>query len=219
MAVTTASAVFKMQDTMSKFNIKQFAFSIISLLLFVCAFSANAVNAQPSNPIVQMQTTKGPIAIEVFINQAPNTAQNFLDLVSRGFYNGLSFHRIETWCIQGGDPAGNGTGNFTDPATGQPRFINLEISQQLRHKPGVVAMARSNSPNSASCQFYILKAQMPQLDGQYAIFGRVANGMAGMHTVYAMEMGDRIISANIAGGEGSSNGAPRQSAPAKDSGF
>jgi peptidyl-prolyl cis-trans isomerase B (cyclophilin B) len=207
MAVTTASAVFKMQDTMSKFNIKQFAFSIISLLLFVCAFSANAVNAQQSNPIVQMQTTKGPIAIEVFINQAPNTAQNFLDLVSRGFYNGLSFHRIETWCIQGGDPAGNGTGNFTDPATGQPRFINLEISQQLRHKPGVVAMARSNSPNSASCQFYILKAQMPQLDGQYAIFGRVANGMAGMH------------SANIAGGEGSSNEAPRQSAPAKDSGF
>jgi len=219
MAVTTASAVFKMQNTTSKFNFKRLVFAIMSLALFAFAFLASASNAQQSNPVVQMQTTKGPLAIEVFINQAPNTAQNFLDLVSRGFYNGLTFHRIENWCIQGGDPAGNGTGNFTDPSSGQPRFINLEINRQLRHKPGVVAMARSNSPNSASCQFYITKVEMPQLDGQYAIFGRVANGMAGMHTVYAMEMGDRIISAKIAGAEGSSDGPPRQSAPARDSGF
>jgi peptidyl-prolyl cis-trans isomerase B (cyclophilin B) len=217
--VTTASAVFKMQENMSKFNIKQFAFSIVSLLIFATGFMHNAALAQGSNPIVQMQTTKGPIAIEVFINQAPNTARNFLELVDRGFYNGLTFHRIENWCIQGGDPAGNGTGNYTDPSSGQPRFINLEINPQLRHKPGVVAMARSDSPNSASCQFYITKAQTPFLDGKYAIFGRVANGMAGMHTVYAMELGDRILSAKIAGSEGQSNGAPRQSAPARDSGF
>jgi cyclophilin family peptidyl-prolyl cis-trans isomerase len=212
-----------MQEIMSKFNIKQFAFSLITLLLLAGGMLGSPSNAQQGNPIVQMQTTKGPIAIEVFINQAPNTARNFLDLVERGFYNGLTFHRIENWCIQGGDPVGNGTGNFTDPTTGQPRFINLEINQQLKHKPGVVAMARSDSPNSASCQFYITKAQTPFLDGKYAIFGRIANGMTGMHTVYAMQMGDRIISATIANGggdsESSASGPPRQSGPARDSGF
>jgi cyclophilin family peptidyl-prolyl cis-trans isomerase len=218
-AATTALVVFKMQGTMSKFNLKQFAFSIISIVLFACAFWGSASNAQQSNPIVQMETTKGPIAIEVFINQAPNTARNFLDIVDHGGYNGLTFHRIENWCIQGGDPAGNGTGNYIDPSTGQPRFINLEISPQLRHKPGVVAMARSDSPNSASCQFYITKAQTPFLDGKYAIFGRVANGMAGMQAVYAMQMGDRILSATITRPQGSSSGPSQQSAPARDSGF
>ncbi|MFX7556102.1 peptidylprolyl isomerase, partial [Acinetobacter baumannii] len=82
---------------------------------------------------------------------------------------------------QGGDPAGNGTGSFIDPATGQPRYLKLEITA-LKHKPFVIAMARSNAPNSASCQFYITKAQTPFLDGQYAVFGRV-NGMASMQTV------------------------------------
>ena len=193
-----------------------------------CVFNPIEASAQQSNPIVRMETSKGPLIIEVFINQAPNTARNFLDLVNRGFYNGLTFHRVETWCIQGGDPNGDGTGSFTDPATGQPRYLNLEISPQLRHKPGVLAMARSDNPNSASCQFYITKGQTSFLDGKYAVFGRVINGMAGMHTVYGVSVGDKIISAAVQSGDGNNanSGASEQTttpsrsnAPAKDSGF
>jgi len=185
-----------------------------------------------SDPIVVLQTSRGPIAIQVFVSSVPNTARNFLDLVQRGFYNGLTFHRIETWCIQGGDPNGNGSGAFVDPSTGRPRNIQLEINSRLGHNgPGVVAMARNNNPNSASCQFYITKAQMPQLNGQYAIFGHVVDGMT---SVYNMSRGDQILSAQIvAGGDGGSSSASsgassstsstatkhRSSGPAQDSGF
>lgn len=147
------------------------------------------------DPVVRIDTTKGPIFIRVFRSQVPLTSNNFLDIVSRGFYGGKIFHRIENWCIQGGDPNGNGTGAFIDPSTGQPRFIPLEINRNFRHNgPGVVAMARSSSPNSASCQFYILKCPMFQLDGKYAIFGRVVQGM---EAVYAMRRGDMIQAATI----------------------
>jgi peptidyl-prolyl cis-trans isomerase B (cyclophilin B) len=151
--------------------------------------------AQGSDPVVLMQTSKGPLYIRVFLSAVPYTSRNFLDLVQRGFYNGLIFHRVETWCIQGGDPKGNGTGNFVDPATGRPRFMRLEINRNLRHNAaGVVAMARSNNPDSASCQFYITKAPMGQLDGQYSIFGGVVKGI---NTVFQIVPGDRIISAEI----------------------
>lgn len=148
------------------------------------------------DPVVRLDTSKGPIIIRVFRSAAPTTAGNFLDIVSRGFYGGKIFHRIENWCIQGGDPNGNGTGNFIDPSTGQPRFIPLETNRNLSHRfAGMVAMARqANNVNSASCQFYILKCPMPQLDGKYAIFGRVVGGM---EAVMAMRRGDMIQSAYI----------------------
>lgn len=169
-----------------------------------------AAFSQSADPIVVLQTTRGEIAIRVYRSFAPRTAANFLDLVSRGFYNGLTFHRIESWCIQGGDPNGNGTGDFIDPQSGQARYVPLEVTSQLHHNaPGVVAMARqANNPNSGSCQFYITKAAMRGLDGQYGIFGGVVGGM---NTVYNMGRGDRILSAQIVdGGGGGGGGRPAQ---------
>lgn len=167
-------------------------------------FSPSAT-AQGSDQFVVLKTTKGPIVLRIFYSMVPYTANNFLDLVGRGFYDGLSFHRVENWVVQGGDPNGNGSGNFVDPDTGRPRFLKLQADRRLTHnQPGMVAMARSRDLNSASCQFYILKKPMPQLNGQYAVFGKVVRGM---DSVYAMGIGDRIVSASIleAGGGGNSN--------------
>ncbi|HKG21490.1 MAG TPA: peptidylprolyl isomerase, partial [Blastocatellia bacterium] len=113
-----------------------------------------------------IETDKGPITIELFEDRAPITAGNFIDLVQKGFYNGLKFHRYEPgFVIQGGDPRGNGTGGYTDPATGKERRIQLEVSPELKHgEAGAVAMARSSDPNSASCQFYITLGPAAFLD-------------------------------------------------------
>ncbi len=166
-----------------------------------------------------MNTTKGTIVIRVYARLAPNTASNFLDLVSRGFYNGLYFHRVEDWVIQAGN-AGNG-GIFVDPETGRPRYLRLEVSPYLHHNaPGVVAMAHANSPNSGSCQFYITKKASPALDGGYAIFGGVIRGM---DAVYNMQRGDRILSAEISSSgpsrAPSQSSEARQPPPTGDSGF
>jgi peptidyl-prolyl cis-trans isomerase B (cyclophilin B) len=149
------------------------------------------------DPRVNLETNKGPVTIEVFQTAAPITAGNFLDLVGRGFYNGLSFHRYEPgFVVQGGDPDGNGTGGFVDPATGRERTIQLEVSPELKHgEAGGVAMARSQNPNSASSQFYITLGPAAFLDGNYAVFGRVVDGM---DAVKQLRAGDRIISAQIA---------------------
>jgi peptidyl-prolyl cis-trans isomerase B (cyclophilin B) len=205
----------------TKFRSKKSWMLFVFSLLGVFYLSGIPAICQPQDPVVVMQTTKGPIVMRIYVNAVPNTSRNFLDLVDRGFYNGLMFHRIETWCIQGGDPTGTGNGNYIDPATGQPRFIPLEINQNLSHNsPGVVAMARSNNPNSASCQFYITKAVMRGLDRNYAIFGHVLDGM---QAVYNMGRGDKIISAQIVhdSGPAPSTARPAQSRPAQstDSGF
>src|SRR5215470_15697549 len=107
-----------------------------------------------ANRSATLQTSKGPITIELYEDKAPITAGNFIDLVERGFYDGLTFHRYEPgFVIQGGCPLGNGTGGFTDPATGRERRIKLEVSKELKHgEAGAVAMARSQNPDSASCQ-------------------------------------------------------------------
>lgn len=155
--------------------------------------------AQRQDPVVVLRTTRGNIAMVIFQGMVPYTANNFLELVDGGFYNGLTFHRIETWCIQGGDPNGNGTGYALDPNTGQPRTLRLEVHPRLQNVAGAVAMARNSNPNSASCQFYILKRGMPQLNGKYAVFGKI---IGGMQTVNYMRPGDQIVSAYIEHGEG-----------------
>jgi peptidyl-prolyl cis-trans isomerase B (cyclophilin B) len=177
-----------------------------SLIAFVLALCTLPVAAQGGDPVVTMETTKGPITIQVLRSMVPNTGANFLDLVSRGFYNGLTFHRVESWCIQGGDPNGNGSGDFIDPQSGRPRLLNLEINHQLHHNVGMVCMARGSNVNSASCQFYIMKARQPMLDGQYTIFGRVLDGM---NSVNNIGVGDRIVSAQIGGGGGNMRSAQR----------
>jgi len=123
------------------------------------------------NRIATIVTNKGNIKFELFEDKAPNTAKNFIDLVDTGFYNGLKFHRyVPGFVIQGGDPKGDGTG-------GSGKNIKLEINKDLKHVLGAVAMARSSDPDSASSQFYITLAETPNLDGQYAVFGKVIEGI------------------------------------------
>ena len=106
---------------------------------------------------------------------APITCANFRDLVERGFYNGLIFHRvIPGFVIQGGDPKGNGTGGSGKTIRGE--FASNGINNPLRHVKGVLSMARTADPNSATSQFFICLAPVPYLDGQYAGFGKIVEG-------------------------------------------
>jgi len=144
-----------------------------------------------SDPIVVMDTSKGTIKVQIHLSGAPKTAENFLDLVGRKFYDGLTFHRYEPgFCIQGGDPKGTGTGGFVDPVTKRERTIPLEVSKTLRHDTaGVLAMARSNDPNSASSQFYFTLGAATFLDMNYAVFGKVTEGL---EAVMSLRAGDRM---------------------------
>jgi cyclophilin family peptidyl-prolyl cis-trans isomerase len=143
-----------------------------------------------------IETNKGTITIELYEDKAPVTAGNFVDLIGRGFYDGLTFHRYEPgFVIQGGDPLGNGTGGFTDPQTGRERRIKLEVSPELKHgEAGTLAMARSQNPDSASCQFYITLGPAAFLDMNYAVFGRVTDGMDAVRQIRA---GDRMTSVKL----------------------
>jgi len=148
------------------------------------------------NRKVKIATNKGDITVELYEDKAPITAGNFLDLVNRGFYDGLSFHRYEPgFVIQGGCPKGNGTGGFIDPQSGRERRIKLEVSPDLKHgDPGALAMARTNSPDTASSQFYITLGPAAFLDNQYAVFGRVVEGMDAVKNLRA---GDKMQSARV----------------------
>ena len=143
------------------------------------------------------ETNKGSITAELYEDKAPKTAANFIDLIERRFYDGLKFHRYEPgFVIQGGDPRGNGTGGFTDPQTGKERRIPLEVSPELKHaEAGALAMARSNDPNSASCQFYITLGPAAFLDMNYAVFGRVVEGI---DVVKQLRAGDSMTSVKLA---------------------
>lgn len=169
------------------------------------AFVSNGVDTAfaaetGGNPIVVVDTTKGPIKIKVFKKEAPITSNNFLDLVGRKFYDGLTFHRYEPgFVIQGGDPTGTGSGNFNDPATHRDRLIKLEKVPSLKHdSAGTVAMARTNDPNSASCQFYITLKETPFLDDPpgYAVFGKVVSGM---DNVMKLRAGDKMTKVRVEG--------------------
>jgi peptidyl-prolyl cis-trans isomerase B (cyclophilin B) len=154
-------------------------------------------SAQQRDPVAVMTTSKGVVVMRLFSKYAPKTVSNFVDLAQKGFYNGLTFHRVEPgFIVQGGCPRGDGTGSYIDPNTNKPRYIQLEVSQNLSHNaPGVVAMARfGKDPNSASCQFYITLAPAPTLDGKYAIFGGVIKGM---DVVKSIAIGDKIVSMRI----------------------
>ena len=153
-----------------------------------------------TDPIVLMKTNKGDIKIKIFKNEAPITSDNFLDLVNRHFYDGLTFHRYEPgFVVQGGDPQGTGGGNFVDPKTHQERHIKLEKIPSLKHDAaGMVAMARTNDPNSASCQFYFTLAPATFLDTPpgYAVFGKVVDGM---DVVMQLRKGDKMTKVSVEG--------------------
>lgn len=138
-----------------------------------------------SNPIVTFQTTAGIFKAELYPEIAPNTVNNFISLVKKGFYDGTIFHRvIPGFMIQGGDPEGSGMGG---PGYGiKGEFAANGFQNDLRHTRGVLSMARSMRPNSAGSQFFVMVADAPHLDGQYAAFGKVIEGM---------ETADAIVSA------------------------
>ena len=116
------------------------------------------------------------IEIELDEKNAPKTVANFEKLVKEGFYDGLTFHRIiPGFMIQGGDPQGTGMGGAKDNIVGE--FKLNGIANNLKHTRGVISMARSSDPNSASSQFFIMHADAPHLDGSYAAFGKVVSGM------------------------------------------
>lgn len=127
--------------------------------------------------IVRLEIVEfGDIDIELDFNQAPKTAQNFVDLVKKGFYDGLTFHRvIKGFMIQGGCPIGNGTGGPGYNIEGE--FAANGVNNTISHLRGVVSMARSMSYNSGGSQFFIMHKDGTYLDGQYAAFGKVINGM------------------------------------------
>ena len=130
-----------------------------------------------ANPIVRITMDSGKvIRLELYPETAPITVENFLDLVKKGFYNGLTFHRIISgFMIQGGDPDGNGMGGPGYSIKGE--FKSNGVDNPLKHEKGVISMARSMDPNSAGSQFFIMHEAAPHLDGQYAAFGKVIEGL------------------------------------------
>ncbi|MCD8077166.1 MAG: peptidylprolyl isomerase [Lachnospiraceae bacterium] len=129
------------------------------------------------NPIVTITMESGEVMkAELYPEIAPNTVNNFISLVRQGFYDGLIFHRvIEGFMIQGGCPDGTGMGGPGYCIRGE--FARNGFVNQLKHTPGVLSMARAMSPNSAGSQFFIMHKTSPHLDGQYAAFGAVTEGM------------------------------------------
>ena len=118
----------------------------------------------------------GTISLELYADIAPITVSNFAKLVNEGFYDGLTFHRIiEGFMIQGGDPLGNGTGGSDENIKGE--FAMNGVQNSISHVRGTITMARATSYNSASSQFFIMQEDTPSLDGQYAAFGKVTDGI------------------------------------------
>ena len=136
------------------------------------------------NPIVTINMEDGGvIKAELYREIAPNTVRNFIDLINRGFYDGIIFHRvIPGFMIQGGCPEGTGTGGPGYSIKGE--FSRNGFKNDLKHSRGVLSMARTMIPDSAGSQFFIMVADSPHLDGQYASFGKVVEGM---------EVADRIV--------------------------
>lgn len=129
------------------------------------------------NPIVTIKMQSGnEIKVELYPEIAPNTVNNFVSLVNKGFYDGVIFHRvIPGFMIQGGDPEGQGFGGPGYSIKGEFSYNGFE--NNLKHTRGVISMARSMSPDSAGSQFFIMVDDAPHLDGQYAAFGKVIEGM------------------------------------------
>ncbi len=125
--------------------------------------------------VIEMENGK-KIKLELYPEKAPITVENFLKLVKDGFYDGLIFHRvIKDFMIQGGDPQGTGMGGAKDKIKGE--FLMNGVPNDIKHERGVISMARAQNPNSASSQFFIVHKDSLFLDGQYAAFGRVVEGM------------------------------------------
>jgi cyclophilin family peptidyl-prolyl cis-trans isomerase len=175
---------------------KLLATILISMLLTGCLDKTNAdkvssVEKAPqsisTNASARIKTVHGDIIFKFYTQDAPNTSKRIQELISKGFYNGLTFHRVvPNFVVQGGDPKGNGTG-------GSGKNIAAEFNSR-KHIPGTLAMARSRNINSADSQFYISLGTHPHLDNKYTVFGHVTKGL---EIVSKIQMGDKMISVNL----------------------
>ena len=151
------------------------------------------------NPIVTIKMQDGKeIKVELYPDIAGNTVNNFISLVSKGFYNGLTFHRvIAGFMIQGGCPDGNGMGGPGYHIKGE--FSGNGFENNLKHTRGVISMARSQFPDSAGSQFFIMHEDAPHLDGQYAAFGKVIEGMEEVDKIAQTEVdwNDKPMSSQV----------------------
>ena len=156
---------------------------LIVLCMFAVLFTLTACNEKEKSKYdnvikVNMEIENyGTIEMELYPDLAPDTVDNFISLIKEGFYDGLTFHRIiDGFMIQGGDPTGTGFGGSNKKIKGE--FSENGFENDLKHERGVISMARaSNSYDSASSQFFIVQTTYPSLNGLYASFGRVTNGM------------------------------------------
>lgn len=147
---------------------------LVSLIFFAgilfAQTPADVSLEKPDHPLIKLTVESGEMLIELFPEIAPKHVESFLTLIEKGFYNGLTFHRVEPgFVIQGGDPKGDGTG-------GPGYNLPAEFSDRP-HEKGTLAMARSSDPNSAGSQFYICLDRIPHLDRKYTVFGKVVMGM------------------------------------------
>lgn len=168
--------------------IKKFLkFKFLPVILTTCMMFLTSCNQGKAldlkGRVAVVETTKGTFKFVLFEDKAPITTKNFIELVQSKFYDGLTFHRYEPgFVIQGGDPKGDGSG-------GSPKTIPLEVNAALIHNEGAVGMARSQSPDSASSQFYVTLAPAHSLDNAYAVFGFVTEGM---DVVQKLRVGDKM---------------------------
>ncbi|MDR3608053.1 MAG: peptidylprolyl isomerase [Oligoflexia bacterium] len=140
-----------------------------------------------SHSTIAIDTPRGIIRFKLYTNDAPETVHRFVELVQKGFYNGLTFHRVEPdFVIQGGDPQGTGRG-------GSGTKLKAEFNSR-HHLEGTIAMARTSDPNSADSQFYIALKPLPQLDNNYTVFGQVIEGLDVIHKI---QVGDKMTSVRI----------------------
>ena len=164
---------------------------LLAILCLVPVLSSCGEDAIPERPVVEMKVKNfGTIRLELRHDQAPLTVENFLSLTEKGFYDGLTFHRIvQNFMIQGGDPKGNGTGGSEKTIKGE--FSRNGVNNTLTHTRGTISMARSQAYDSASSQFFICNADSTFLDGNYAAFGYVTEGMEVVDAIteYARALG------------------------------
>jgi cyclophilin family peptidyl-prolyl cis-trans isomerase len=147
----------------------------------------DTIGSNTKSVSARIKTVHGDIIFKFYSKEAPNTSKRIQELITNGFYNGLTFHRvIQNFVVQGGDPKGNGTG-------GSGKNIAAEFNIH-KHIPGTVAMARSRSVNSADSQFYISLGTHPHLDNKYTVFGQVT---LGLDIAKKIQVGDKMISVNL----------------------
>ena len=176
-----------MKNTQSKQDMLMYAIPAVAVIVAAALILGFALGkggktqeadyANAPHPVATLTMENGGvITIELYPDVAPNTVANFVTLANSGFYDGLTFHRvISGFMIQGGDPAGNGTGGPGYSIKGE--FTQNGFQNDLKHDRGIISMARANNPDSAGSQFFIMHQNSPWLDGAYAAFGKVLEGM------------------------------------------